>query len=214
MTESRKRADEDYGPASAEDEEFLFDDDDDYEDDGDGYEEDDEEALAWRLRPEWLHPECRNTCSALELGTCCKYPDNPLIRVAVDLAESVDALLGRLDGDCGGTEPALGRTLMLIPGLLAQIHAILPRLNRTAIAQLLCPVGRLASALEQVCGGGCPWACSEPTVPDRRAEFAPLIELVMDCSVAVRTALGRQLRPGRDSGSYYGPGRGSGVARR
>jgi hypothetical protein len=192
MTASRKRADEDYIPV---------------------YEEDEEEA-AWRLRPEWLHPDCRNVCSALQLGTCCKYPDNPLVRVAVDLAESVDALLGRLGADCAGTGAELARTLRLIPGLLAQIHAILPRLNRSALAQLLCPVGRLASALDQVCGGGCPWACAEPAVPDRRVEFTPLIELTAECSAGVRSALGWQSRPSRGSHPAHGAGPGNGIARR
>jgi hypothetical protein len=198
VTESGKGADEEYSPVIDEDEEFLFADD-----------EDEEEA--WWLRPEWLHPGCRNVCFALEVGTCCKYPDNPLVRVAVDLAESVDVLIGRLDGDCAETGTELARTLWLIPGLLAQVHAILPRLNKSALTQLLCPVGRLASALHQVCGGGCPWGCGDPAVPDRRAEFVPLTELVGECSAAVRTRLGwrtrapggsradRGSRPGRDS---------------
>lgn len=166
------------------------------------------EAAVWRLRPEWLHPDCRNVRSALELGTCCKYPDNPLVRVAVDLAESVDALAGRLGGDCPGTGAELARTLRLIPGLLAQIHAISPRLSSSALTQLLCPVGRLAGVLSQVCGGGCPWACGSPAMPDRRAEFAPLIELTAECSAVVRTGLGRQAYPGRGSRPRYRPGPG------
>jgi hypothetical protein len=197
MAGSRKGADDEYSPVIDEDEEFLFGDDDD-------------EDEAWRLRPEWLHPGCRNVCFALEVGTCCKYPDNPLVRVAVDLAESVDALIGRLDGDCAETGTELARALRLIPGLLAQVHAILPRLNKSALTQLLCPVGRLASALHQVCGG-CPWGCGDPAVPDRRAEFVPLIELVGECSAAVKTRLGWRSRAARgsrpDPGSH--PGRGS-----
>ena len=62
---------------------------------GDEDTDDIEDEIAWLLRPQWLHPDCRNACAALELGTCCKYPDNPLVRVAVDLAESVDRTLGR-----------------------------------------------------------------------------------------------------------------------
>ncbi|MGH3215495.1 MAG: hypothetical protein ACRDL9_13065, partial [Trebonia sp.] len=62
---------------------------------GDTGTDDIEDEIAWLLRPQWLHPDCRNACAALELGTCCKYPDNPLVRVAVDLAESVDRTLGR-----------------------------------------------------------------------------------------------------------------------
>jgi hypothetical protein len=127
----------------------------------------------------------------LNLGTCCLYPDNPLVRIAVDLAESVARAVNRL-GDVGCDDAALelARWFRMIPGLLAQIHAILTRLNQTALSQLLCPVGTLASALDQSCGGGCPWGCDDPAEPDRRAEFQPLIELVAECSTAIRTRLG------------------------
>jgi hypothetical protein len=153
-----------------------------------GAEEDDED---WLPRPDWLHPECRSVCSALDLGTCCKYPDNPLVRVAVDLAGCVEHAVSRLgEAKCAETGAELTRYFRMIPGLLAQIHAVLPRLNRTARAQLLCPIGVLASALDQACGDGCPWRCGDPAVPDRREAFTPMIELVAECSTAIRTALG------------------------
>lgn len=153
-----------------------------------------EDEIAWLLRPQWLHPDCRNACAALELGTCCKYPDNPLVRVAVDLAESVDRTLRRFgampaDGDCAGPAAELARLFSAVPGLLAQVHAILPRLNATAIAQLLCPVGRLAGALDQACAYGCPWACRDPGVPDRRAGLEPLRPLLAESAHAIRAAL-------------------------
>jgi hypothetical protein len=153
-----------------------------------------EDEIAWLLRPQWLHPDCRNACAALELGTCCKYPDNPLVRVAVDLAESVDRTLGRFgaggaSGDCAGPAAELARLFSAVPGLLAQVHAILPRLNATAIAQLLCPVGRLAGALDQACAYGCPWACRDPGVPDRRAGLEPLRPLLAESAHAIRAAL-------------------------
>jgi hypothetical protein len=150
-----------------------------------------EDEIAWLLRPRWLHPDCRNACTALELGTCCKYPDNPLVRVAVDLAESVDRTLGRFGagGDCAGPAAELARLFTAVPGLLAQVHAILPRLNATAIAQLLCPVGRLAGALDQACAYGCPWACRDPGVPDRRAGLEPLRPLLAESAHAIRAAL-------------------------
>jgi hypothetical protein len=155
-----------------------------------------EDEIAWLLRPQWLHPDCRNACAALELGTCCKYPDNPLVRVAVDLAESVGRTLGRFgavtDGggaDCAAPAAELARLFAAVPGLLAQVHAILPRLNATAIAQLLCPVGRLAGALDQACAYGCPWACRDPAVPDRRAGFEPLRPLLAESAHAIRAAL-------------------------
>ena len=175
-------------------------------------EEDDEfdiqDEIAWLLRPRWLHPDCRDVCNALELGTCCKYPDNPLVRVAVDLAGSIEENLGRFGegagvstgdgagagdeagGGCAGTASELARLFRSVPGLLAQVHAILPRLNQTAAAQLLCPVGSLAGALEQACGYGCPWACHDPDVPDRRAELEPLRQLLAECAAAIATALG------------------------
>jgi hypothetical protein len=163
-----------------------------------------EDEIAWLLRPQWLHPDCRNACAALELGTCCKYPDNPLVRVAVDLAESVDRTLrgfgavdavipggtsGNCTGDCAGPAAELARLFSAVPGLLAQVHAILPRLNATAIAQLLCPVGRLAGALDQACAYGCPWACRDPSVPDRRAGLEPLRPLLAESAHAIRAAL-------------------------
>lgn len=163
-----------------------------------------EDEIAWLLRPQWLHPDCRNACAALELGTCCKYPDNPLVRVAVELAESVDRVLGRFDavrslipdgtsgdraGDCAGPAAELARLFSAVPGLLAQVHAILPRLNMTAVAQLLCPVGRLAGALDQACAYGCPWACRDPAVPDGRAGLEPLRPLLAESAHAIRAAL-------------------------
>jgi hypothetical protein len=152
-----------------------------------------EDEIAWLLRPRWLHPDCRNACAALELGTCCMYPDNPLVRVAVDLAESVDRTLGRFgangDCDCAGPAAELARLFSAVPGLLAQVDAILPRLNATAIAQLLCPVGRLAGALDQACAYGCPWACRDPGVPDRRPGLEPLRPLLAESAHAIRAAL-------------------------
>jgi hypothetical protein len=177
----------------------------DDEDDGEylfGVDEEDDtcdiqDEIAWLLRPRWLHPDCRDVCNALELGTCCKYPDNPLVRVAVDLAGSIEGTLGRFGVTAGdgagitaGTASELARLFRSVPGLLAQVHAILPRLNQTAVAQLLCPVGSLAGALEQACGYGCPWACHDPGVPDRRAELEPLRQLLAECSAAIRTTLG------------------------
>lgn len=166
---------------------------------GDTGTDDIEDEIAWLLRPQWLHPDCRNVCAALELGTCCKYPDNPLVRVAVDLAESVDRTLRGFDalpadgaGDCAGPAAELARLFSAVPGLLAQVHAILPRLNATAIAQLLCPVGRLAGALDQACAYGCPWACRDRGVPDRRGRRAglePLRPLLAESAHAIRAAL-------------------------
>ena len=163
---------------------------------GDPGTDDVEDEIAWLLRPQWLHPDCRNACAALELGTCCKYPDNPLVHVAVDLAESVDRVLGRFGalpgdgaGDCAGPAAELARLFCAVPGLLAQVHAILPRLNATAVAQLLCPVGRLAGALDQACAYGCPWACRDPAVPDRRAGLEPLRPLLAESAHAIRAAL-------------------------
>ena len=185
---------------------------------GDTGTDDIEDEIAWLLRPQWLHPDCRNACAALELGTCCKYPDNPLVRVAVDLAESVDRIprqvrrrtravipggasedsasgdsaSGDCAGDCAGPAAELARLFSAVPGLLAQVHAILPRLNATAIAQLLCPVGRLAGALDQACAYGCPWACRDRGVPDRRGRRAglePLRPLLAESAHAIRAAL-------------------------
>ncbi len=165
-------------------------DDDEFEDADDEEFCLDEDEDGRRPRPEWLHPGCLNVCTALELGTCCKYPDNPLVRVAVDLADSVDRTLGGFgSGECAAAVAGLARLFRFVPGLLAQVHAILPRLNATAVAQLMCPVGRLAGALDQACGYGCPWACHDPAVPDRRAEFEFLSPLLAECLNGIRAAL-------------------------
>jgi hypothetical protein len=139
------------------DDEFYFDDDED---------EDEDEDEEWRLRPGWLHPDCVNTCTALELGTCCKYPVTPLVRRAADLADSA----GRVSRE---------RLLAAVPGLLAQVHAVLPGLDKTAVAQLTCPVGRLALAAEFG-----PRAESEPLL-----SLFPLLEA---CEHALWAALRNQ----------------------
>ena len=160
--------------------------DDEYFLDEDGDQEDDD----WP-RPAWLHPDCLNRCFALEVGTCCKNPDNRLVGVAVDLADLVDLSLRRLEHvECEGPDAELAYRLKLIPGLLAQIHAILPRLNPTAVAQLLCPVGRLANAIDRVRTYSCPCAREDARLPKPRPEYAQLAPLLSDCLVALRGRLG------------------------
>jgi hypothetical protein len=161
-----------------EEDEFYPDDDDDDDDD------------EWS-RPDWLHPDCANPCLALDLGTCCKDPANPVVRRAVELADAVDRVLGRLDrGECAQAAAALARLLGSVPGLLAQVHAVLPDMNTTEVARLLCPVGRLTTVLDQACRAGCPWACEDPDVPDRRAEFEPVRSLLGECVADLRMRLG------------------------
>ena len=151
---------------------------------------DDDEEDDWP-RPAWLHPGCLNVGFALDVGTCCKNPDNRLVGVAVDLADLVDLSLRRLESvECEGPDAELAYRLKLIPGLLAQIHAILPRLNPAAVAQLLCPVGRLASAIDRVCAYRCPCACEGADMPKLRPEYAHLAPLLSDCLGALRGRLG------------------------
>src|SRR5262249_56708420 len=101
--------------------------DDDEDDDDDDYFDDDGEDWWMRpewLRPEWLHPDCLNACLALALGTCCRYPDNPLVRAAVDLAGSVEAALARLGrGGVPRTAGQLARPVTFIPGPPAAVQA-------------------------------------------------------------------------------------------
>jgi hypothetical protein len=142
------------------------------EDEDDFYFDDEEDD--WRLRPEWLHADCVDPCEALDLGTCCKYPVSPLVGRALELAESVDRVLGEAGPGAGD----LTCLLRSVPGLLAQVHAVLPGLDRTSAAQLTCPVGRLASSLGP--GGPRHGAGSE--------ELRPLVEA---CSDALWAALRR-----------------------
>jgi hypothetical protein len=150
-------------------------DDEPGDDEGDEDEDDfyfDDEEDDWRLRPEWLHADCVDPCAALDLGTCCKYPAGPLVRRALELADSVERVLGEAGPGAGD----LTRLLRSVPGLLAQVHAVLPSLDRTSAAQLTCPVGRLASSLG-------------PGVRPQRAESEALRPLVEACSDALWAAL-------------------------
>lgn len=70
------------------DEDYL---DGDYLDD----EEEEEERADLLLWPQWLHPDCPDPCTALDLGTCCKYPTEPVVRRAVELTDSVERTLSR-----------------------------------------------------------------------------------------------------------------------
>lgn len=170
--------------------------DDEYELGPDYEDEDDDEFFSgdeddWRLRPEWLHADCLDPCTALDLGTCCKYPADPLVKRATALADSVDRTVGELGREegCAAVAAGLARLLTAVPGLLAQIHAVLPGMGRTSAAQLTCPVGRLGGAIDLVCVHGCPWTCGDPGVPGRRAEFEPLRPLLEACSDALWAAL-------------------------
>lgn len=160
-------------------------------------EDEDDEVEDW-LRPQWLRGDCADPCMALDFGTCCRYPANPLVRRAAQVADSMVGTLSRAaQGECAAAGAELARLMLCLPGLLAQIHAVLPGASRTTAAQLLCPVERLAGALAQVCAHGCPWACGDPGVPDRRPEFRPFAALLDDCSAALRTFLTSRPRPHR-----------------
>jgi hypothetical protein len=132
----------------------------------------DDEEDDWHLRPEWLHADCVDPCAALELGTCCKYPVSPLVRRALELADSADRILREAGPGAGD----LTRLLRSVPGLLAQVHAVLPSLDRTSAAQLTCPVGRLAGSLG-------------PGGPRHGAGSEALQPLVEACSDALWAAL-------------------------
>jgi len=136
----------------------------------------DDEEDDWRLRPQWLHADCVDPCAALDLGTCCKYPVSPLVRRALELADSLDRVLREAGREAGPGAGDLMRLLRSVPGLLAQIHAVLPSLDRTSAAQLTCPVGRLASSLG-------------PGGPRHEAESEALQPLVEACSDALWAAL-------------------------
>ena len=152
--------------------------------------DEDGEEVDWP-QPEWLHSDCLNAGFALEVGTCCKNPDNRLVGVAVDLADLVDLALSRLRNvDCGTPAAELGYRLKLIPGLLAQIHAIAPRLNPSAVAQLSARSAAWPTRSTRCARYGCPWACGDPDVPDRRPEFGQLGPLLSDCLSTLRDRLG------------------------
>lgn len=166
------------------DDELFFDDDDYFDDDRYGYRV---------LRPEWMHPECADPCAAMELGTCCKYPAATLVRRTLDLAEAVDRVLNAFeggDGECARTASELAVLFDSVPGLVAEIRTVLPGMDKTAAAQLLCPVGRLNLVSLELAGRpGCPWACDDHGAPDRRPVLAPLASLLEDCDEALWAAI-------------------------
>jgi hypothetical protein len=143
----------------------------------------------WELRPDWMHPDCVDPRAALDHGTCCKYPVDALVRRALELTEAADQTLGAFDrgeGDCAATARELARLLEPVPGLAAEIQAAIPGGDRTAAAQLLCPVGRLILlGLELAGRPGCPWGCADHGTPDRREELAPLIATLEECDAAL-----------------------------
>ena len=107
-------------------------DEDDEDDEGEGVFYFDDKEDDWHLRPEWLHAGCVDPCAALDLGTCCKYPVSPLVRRALELADSADRVLGEAGPGTGD----LTRLLRSVPGLLAQVHAVLPSLDRTSLSRV------------------------------------------------------------------------------
>jgi len=137
-----------------------------------------------------------NPCTPLDLGMCCTHPARPLVHRAMEVADSVDrALRGSGRGGCGELAAELSRLVRPVPGLLAQIHAVLPGAGKATAAQLLCPVGRLAGALDQLCADACQSGCAtNPVLPGQRPEFAAIRPLLADCSAALRTALGGRPR--------------------
>jgi hypothetical protein len=136
-----------------------------------------------------------NPCTALDLQMCCTHPAQPLVHRAMEVADAVDrALRGSGRAECAPLAAELARLMRPVPGLLAQIHAVLPAAGKTTAAQLLCPVGRLAGALDQLCTDGCRSACGDPVIPGRRPEFAAIRPLLAECSAALRTALGGRPR--------------------
>jgi hypothetical protein len=167
----------------------LADEDEDEDEDYVRYDDEDEEDWS---RPEWLHPDCLNPCLALETGTCCKFPASALVRKLTALSDDVHRVRPRPGGlDCAGPARDLELVLAGLPGLLAELGAAIPGADMTTVKQFLCPLGTLADALDEACDyGGCPWACGDPDVPDRRTEIAPVRDQLRECSRAVTIALG------------------------
>lgn len=198
MTVSRRPGTTGIGGVADEDVDAYieFDDDDDYDDDDPFADDDDyfDDRHGYRaLRPEWMHPKCADPCAALELGTCCMYPAGLLVRRALDLAEAVDRALNAFEGadaECALTARELAVLFDSVPGLVAEIRSVLPGMDKTAAAQLLCPIGRLNLVTLELAGrSGCPWACDNHGAPDRRPVLAPLVSLLEDCDEALWAAI-------------------------
>jgi hypothetical protein len=136
-------------------------------------------------------------CIARCLETCCRLSAEPLVRCAVNVADSVDRTMCRAgDGPCAAVAAELTRLLAVVSGLLAQVHAVVSGIGRTNALRLLCPLGRLSAALNQFRLRGCPRTCGHAAgVPDRRAELEPLGGLLQECAAAIQTAVGFSRAP-------------------
>jgi len=161
----------------------------DHDEDGDFLDDEDYEYLA--------DDEDDDDCVARGLETCCRLSAEPLVRCAVNVADSVDRTVCRADeGQCAAAAAELTRLLAVVSGLLAQVHAVVPGISRTDAVRLLCPLGRLSVAMNQFRAHGCPWACGHPEgVPDRLAELEPLGGLLQECAAVIQAAVGFSRRP-------------------
>jgi hypothetical protein len=165
-------------------------DDDNDDGDGDFFDDEDYDYLA-------DEDDEDDDCVALGLQTCCRLSAEPLVRCAVNVADSADRTVCRAsEGQCAAVAAELPRLLAVVSGLLAQVHAVVPGMGRTDAVRLCCPLGRLSAALSQFRALGCPWACGHPDgAPDRRAELEPLGGLLKECAAAIAAAVGFSRQP-------------------
>lgn len=111
--------------------------------------DDDDECDCDYCSPQWLHPQCVHPCLAIDLGTCCMYPESELVREVTDAARTAAAIGDEImtGEDPEDAAARLEEALVPVPGLLDRIMAVLPGLHPVEAYQFICPVERMLGAI-------------------------------------------------------------------
>lgn len=150
----------------------------------------------WLQWPPWLSDRCEDRYSALDAGECCRDSGNPVIRLALSVADRGQDMLAALHGghrECAATAAGLAPLVDAAPRLVAAIGAALPgpaRGDRALTVQLGCALDRLGLLAGRLAAGRrCPWRCGRHGRPDLGAALAPLRAQIDECSGAIWDAL-------------------------
>lgn len=138
---------------------------------GSAYENGIDQWIQW---PDWLNPGCQDRYSALDAGRCCRDSGSTAIRVALNLADLAQEVLGRADAGRARTAADLAPLAGLAPQVVAAIRGALAGADRPLTVQLDCALRRVSLFTGRL---------------DRGPELAPLREQIRECSDAIWDAL-------------------------
>jgi hypothetical protein len=152
----------------------------------------------WIQWPEWLNPRCDDRYSALDAGRCCRDSGNTVVRLALNLADMAQDMLGAFDrGDrqCAAAVAELAPLVDAAPQSVAAIRAALAGADRVLAVQLGCALDRISLVTGRLAvRRRCPWRCARHGHPDRGADLAALRQQIGECSGAIWDALHPRLR--------------------